>query len=206
MNKINKVHEQILSLSLSMINHFYNFIQTQKSMSNLFTDLSQKSPELHEEFSKNSETQRAIFKNGEILISALEFFSSNLQTLRAKTIEDTLCTIHNYEAARLEFDAYRTELELMQNSSLNSNVLSKTNNNQQQQISQTQRAIESKQNQLNELERKYKFYKERYEKLRDDVIIKIKFLDENKVRNFFSEKILKAFNILMFLSILFKNS
>jgi hypothetical protein len=64
-----KKYEQILNLSRSMVNHFYNFIQTQKSMSDLFSDLAQKSPELHEEFTKNSETQRVIFKNGECLIS-----------------------------------------------------------------------------------------------------------------------------------------
>ena len=174
-----KKYEQILTLARSMLVHFNNFIQTQRLMSDTFSELAIKSPELRDEFIKNSETQRAIFKNGETLICALEFFTSSLQTLCSKTIEDTLSTIQNYEAARLEFDVYRTELEDLQNSS--SNVLSKTSNNQQQQISQTQRSIELKQNQLNALEKKYKFYKERYEKLRDDVNIKIKFLDENKV-------------------------
>ena len=173
-----KKYEQILALARSMIIHFSNFIQTQKSMSEVFSDLAVKSPELRDEFSKNSETQRAIFKNGENLLNALDFFASNLQTLCSKSIEDTLCTIRNYEAARLEFDAYRTELETVQNSS---SYQSKALNNQQQQISQTQRAIEQKQNQLNELERKYKFVKDRYEKFREDVNIKIKFLDENKV-------------------------
>jgi hypothetical protein len=174
-----KKYEQILALARSMIIHFDNFIQTQKSMSDVFSDLAVKSPELRDEFSKNSETQRAIFKNGENLINSLEFFAQNLSTLCSKTIEDTLCTIRSYEAARLEFDAYRTELEKLQLSS--SYHQSKPLNNQQQQISHTQRAIEQKQNQLNELEKKYKFFKDRYEKLREDVNIKIKFLDENKV-------------------------
>lgn len=175
-----KKYEQILALARSMIIHFNNFIQTQKSMSDVFSDLAVKSPELRDEFSKNSETQRAIFKNGENLINSLEFFAQNLSTLCSKSIEDTLCTIRSYEAARLEFDAYRTELEKLQLSS--SYHQSKPLNNQQQQISQTQRAIEQKQNQLNELEKKYKFFKDRYEKLREDVNIKIKFLDENKVK------------------------
>lgn len=36
---------------------------------------------------------------------------SSLSTLCNKTIEDTLITIRHYENARLEFDAYRCDLE-----------------------------------------------------------------------------------------------
>ena len=43
-------------------------LQTQKSLGDMFSQLSLKNPELHEEFTSNSETQRILCKNGEILI------------------------------------------------------------------------------------------------------------------------------------------
>lgn len=46
-----------------------------------------------------------------VVAGALNFFVSSLSTLCNKTIEDTLITIRHYENARLEFDAYRCDLE-----------------------------------------------------------------------------------------------
>jgi hypothetical protein len=80
--------------------------------------------------------------------------------LCSKTIEDTLITIHQYEAARLEYDANRTELEKLQ--------LLPFSDKKDQQISQ--------------LEGEIYVYREKFEKLRKDVSIKLKFLDENRVK------------------------
>ena len=63
-----------------------------------------------------------------------------------------MSTIRSYEIARLEYDACRTELELIPPSS----------------------KLTDKQK---ELER----YKDKYEQLKCDVNIKMKFLDENQV-------------------------
>lgn len=73
-------------------------------------------------------------------------------------MEDTFLTIRNYEAARLEYDAYRFDLETLKTSP------------------------ENKYNEINALERDVSVYKERYENLKRDVKIKIKFLDENRVK------------------------
>lgn len=64
--------ESILNITRTMINHFHFFIQSQHSMSNLFMDLAQKTPELQDEYCKNAEMQRVLFKNGEILLSKLD--------------------------------------------------------------------------------------------------------------------------------------
>lgn len=72
----------------------------QHALGEAFSDLAQKSPELQEEFLYNSETQRNLTKNGETLLSALNFFVSSVNTLCNKTIEDTLLTIRQYEGAR----------------------------------------------------------------------------------------------------------
>jgi hypothetical protein len=101
----------ILRLSRAFSSHFHHCVQTQHLMAEAFSDLAQKSPELQQEFLYNSETQRNLTKNGEILLSALNYFISSVNTLCNKTIEDTLITIRQYEVARIEYDAYRADME-----------------------------------------------------------------------------------------------
>jgi arfaptin len=59
------------------------------ALSEAFSDLAQKSPELQEEFLYNAEAQRNLTKNGEILLNAINFFISSVNTLCNKTIEDS---------------------------------------------------------------------------------------------------------------------
>lgn len=107
-------YAQLLRLSKQMTNQFQSMLLTQKSLGDTFTDLGMKSPELQDEFSYNSETQKSLLKNGEILLGALQFFNSNLETLVHKTMEDSLMTVKQYESARIEYDAYRSDLESVQ--------------------------------------------------------------------------------------------
>lgn len=91
---------QVLRLTRALSSHFHHVVQTQHCLSEAFSDLAQKSPELQEEFTYNSDTQRSLTKNGELLLSALNFFTSSVNTLCNKTIEDTLITVRQYETAR----------------------------------------------------------------------------------------------------------
>lgn len=95
-----------------------------------------------------------------LLLDGIKTFTSNLNTLCSKTIEDTLITIRNYEAARLEYDANRCDVERLQ----------------------TLPPSEQKNQQVSQLEAELSNFKQKYENLRKDVIIKIKFLDENRVK------------------------
>ncbi|XP_035187090.1 arfaptin-2 isoform X3 [Oxyura jamaicensis] len=104
-------YECVLQLARALTNHFYSLVQTQHALGDAFADLSQKSPELQEEFGYNAETQKLLCKNGETLLGAVNFFVSSINTLVNKTMEDTLMTVKQYETARLEYDAYRTDLE-----------------------------------------------------------------------------------------------
>ena len=61
-------YTNILRLSRALTNHFYHVVQTQRALGEAFSDLSQKSPELQEEFTYNAETQKAVCKNGETLL------------------------------------------------------------------------------------------------------------------------------------------
>ncbi|XP_011609988.1 arfaptin-2b isoform X4 [Takifugu rubripes] len=153
-------YENVLRLARALTNHFYNMVQTQHALGDTFADLSQKSPELRDEFGYNAETQKLLCKNGETLLGAVNFFVSSINTLVNKTMEDTLMTIKMYESARLEFDAYRSDLEELSAGPRDAAALARMDAAQQQ----------------------YQVQKEKYERLRSDVTIKLKFLEENKVK------------------------
>lgn len=148
-------YQAILRLSRAFNAHFHHCVATQHALAEAFSDLAQKSPELQEEFLYNAETQRNLTKNGEILVGALNFFISSVNTLCNKTIEDTLLTIRQYEQARVEYDAYRMDLELAKPDPTSPSG--------------------------EETHKNFIKHKEQYEKLRSDVTVKMQFLDENRV-------------------------
>nr|XP_002127077.2 arfaptin-2-like isoform X2 [Ciona intestinalis] len=153
-------YENLLALARALATHFSNIIQTQKVLGEAFAELSAKSQELQEEFRYNSETQHVLSKNGENLLAAVNFFISGVTTLCSKTMEDSLITVKRYEASRLEFDAYRSELEAL-------NLAPRTEANIMKQAV-AQGAFNS--------------HKANYDKLRSDVDVKLQFLDENRVK------------------------
>ncbi|XP_023207848.1 arfaptin-2-like isoform X3 [Xiphophorus maculatus] len=153
-------YENILRLATALITHFQSMVQTQQALGDTFTDLSQKSPELQDEFGYNAETQKLLCKNGEALLGAINFFVSSINTLVNKTMEDTLMTIRHYENARLEFDAYRSDLEELSLGPRDAAAMVRIEMAQQE----------------------YHTHREKYERLRSDVSIKLKFLEENKVK------------------------
>uniref|UniRef100_A0A8C4RY54 ADP-ribosylation factor interacting protein 1 (arfaptin 1) n=1 Tax=Erpetoichthys calabaricus TaxID=27687 RepID=A0A8C4RY54_ERPCA len=121
-----------------------------------------------EEFGYNAETQKLLSKNGETLLGAINFFIASVKTLVDKTIEDTMVNIKQYEAARVEYDAYRTDLEELNLGPRDATTLPKIE--QSQQI--------------------FQIHREKYEKMRNDVSIKLKFLEENKVKVLHNQLIL----------------
>uniref|UniRef100_A0A8D3B8D9 ADP-ribosylation factor interacting protein 2b n=1 Tax=Scophthalmus maximus TaxID=52904 RepID=A0A8D3B8D9_SCOMX len=152
-------YENVLRLARALTNHFYNMVQTQQALGDTFADLSQKSPELRTAF-KSFSTICVLLCNGETLLGAVNFFVSSINTLVNKTMEDTLMTIKMYENARLEFDAYRSDLEELSLGPRDAVTMARIDAAQQQ----------------------YQVHKEKYERFRSDVIIKLKFLEENKVK------------------------
>nr|XP_061801416.1 arfaptin-2-like isoform X2 [Nerophis lumbriciformis] len=153
-------YENVLRLARALTNHFYNLVQTQHALGDAFADLSQKSPELRDEFGYNAETQKLLCKNGETLLGAVNFFVSGINTLVNKSMEDTLMTIKMYENARLEFDAYRSDLEELSLGPRDAAAVARIDAAQQL----------------------YRVQKDKYERLRSDVVVKLKFLEENKVK------------------------
>ncbi|XP_030904662.1 arfaptin-1 isoform X2 [Melopsittacus undulatus] len=155
-----KKYENILRLAQTLSTQLFQMVHTQRQLGDAFADLSLKSLELHEEFGYNADTQKLLAKNGETLLGAINFFIASVNTLVNKTIEDTLLTVKQYESARIEYDAYRTDLEELNLGPRDANTLPK--------IEQSQQLFQA--------------HKEKYDKMRNDVSIKLKFLEENKVK------------------------
>ena len=148
-------YNNLFKLSKQFNNQFQATLTTQKLLAEAFTELSVKSPDLQEEFNQNADLNKVVAKSGDTLANAITFFTENLQTLSTKTIDDTIQTIREYESARIEFDAYRTDLEAHE---------------AQGQSFKTEEARKA-----------FFVQKEKFEGLRNNLQIKMKFLEENKV-------------------------
>ena len=155
--KVKYIH--ILKLAKQMTNHFQSMVQNQRDLADAFADLGMKSPELQDDFNHNAEFQRSLVKNGEVLLAALNFFTSNLTTLVHKTMEDSITTAKAYESSRIEYDAYRTDLESTQAGPRTAVTAVKAEEAKQQ----------------------YDAQKDKFDRLRGDLAIKLRFLEENKV-------------------------
>ncbi|XP_054912501.1 arfaptin-1 isoform X2 [Poeciliopsis prolifica] len=161
-------YQNVIKLAQALANQLSQIMQTQKQLGDAFADLSLKSPELHEEFGYNADTQKLLSKNGETLLAAINFFISSVDTLVDKTIEDTMINIKQYEAARVEYDAYRTDLEELNLGPRDGNTMPKIEQSQQQ----------------------FQIHREKFERMRNDVSVKLKFLEENKVKVLHNQLIL----------------
>ncbi|XP_037546221.1 arfaptin-1 [Nematolebias whitei] len=161
-------YQSVIKLAQTLANQLSLIMQTQRQLGDAFADLSLKSPELHEEFGYNAETQKLLSKNGETLLAAINFFISSVDTLVDKTIEDTMLNIKQYEAARVEYDAYRTDLEELNLGPRDENSMPKIQQSEQQ----------------------FQVHREKYERMRNDVSVKLKFLEENKVKVLHNQLIL----------------
>ncbi|XP_006796194.1 arfaptin-1 [Neolamprologus brichardi] len=161
-------YQHVIKLAQMLASQLSQIMQTQRQLGDAFADLSLKTPELHEEFGYNAETQKLLSKNGETLLAAINFFISSVNTLVDKTIEDTMINIKQYEAARVEYDAYRTDLEELNLGPRDANTVPKIEVSQQE----------------------FQTHREKYERMRNDVSIKLKFLEENKVKVLHNQLIL----------------
>jgi len=91
-------------------------------------------------------------------------------------MEDTLTTVKAYETARIEYDAYRNEMEFM-NPSITTQPSAATAPSPNSKIGDPTSAARALDTQAN-----FSMHKDKFEKLRSDVTIKLKFLDENKIK------------------------
>jgi len=158
-------YEHLLKEARQMLIHFAGLLQTQRSLSQSFIELQRMtttSDELMEQFIRNGECQKILAQNGDVLLNSMNSFVGTLQTLVTKTMEDSLMTIKAYEKARIEYDAYRYDYERV--------------------LARNHTGGVKLSNYEENIERQYHHYKERYEKLKADVIVKLRLLDDNRIK------------------------
>lgn len=152
--------EHITKVAQTLANQLAQITVTQKTLGDAFSELKVKSPVLHVEYGLNAEAQRFLSKSGETLTAAINSFTSDMNTLVNKTIEDTMINAKKYEAARIEYDAYRVDLEELNMGPRDTNTVPK----------------------LEAAQQEFQGQKERFQKIRDDLSVKVKLLEENKVK------------------------
>lgn len=153
-------YDRITKLAQTLATQLAQFTVTQKTLGDAFTELSLKTPTLHVEFGVNAEAQKFLSKSGETLTMAVNGFTSDMNTLINKTIEDTMINAKQYEAARIEYDAYRVDLEELNLGPRDTITVPK----------------------LEVAQKSFQAQREKYQKSRDDLSVKLKLLEENKVK------------------------
>uniref|UniRef100_A0A3Q1J8R9 AH domain-containing protein n=1 Tax=Anabas testudineus TaxID=64144 RepID=A0A3Q1J8R9_ANATE len=153
-------YNNMTKLAQTLASQIAQFTVTQKTLGDAFNELSVKSPMLHVEFGVNAEAQKFLSKSGETLVDSINTFIFDMNTLINKTIEDTMINTKQYEASRIEYDAYRVDLEELNLKPRDEATLPKLE--QAQEVFQSQR--------------------EKYLKMRDDLSVKVKLLEENRVK------------------------
>ncbi|XP_011471701.1 arfaptin-1-like isoform X2 [Oryzias latipes] len=153
-------YDHMTKLAQSLANQLAQFSATQKSLGDAFTELSSKSPELHVEFGVNAEAQKHLSKSTEALSAAVGAFTADMNTLVNKTMEDTMINAKQYEAVRIEYDAYRVDLEELNMEPRDADTLPK----------------------LEDAQKNFQAQRDRYQKVRDDLSVKVKLLEENRVK------------------------
>lgn len=153
-------YEHITKVAQTLANQLAQITVTQKTLGNAFNELRVKTPALNVEFGLNADAQNFLSKSNETLTAALNIFTTDMNTLINKTIEDTMLNAKKYEAARIEYDAYRVDLEDLNMGPRDANTLPK----------------------LEAAQQEFQGQKERFQKLRDDLNVKVKLLEENKVK------------------------
>uniref|UniRef100_A0A0K0CWJ0 AH domain-containing protein n=1 Tax=Angiostrongylus cantonensis TaxID=6313 RepID=A0A0K0CWJ0_ANGCA len=125
--------------------------QAEKNLAESLQHLSVKEVAIKSQCTTTSESMLRIANHAAALDNCLRYFQSAVETLYSKTIVDTLETIYATEAARIEFDVCRHD-----------------------QATASPTAIHV----ANE---KASVQRDKYERLKDDVRVKLRLLEENRI-------------------------
>ena len=156
-----KKFTHLLFLSQQLASAIQNVSDAEKALSENFAYLSVKSPELGTEFETSSKIQKAQSRHSDELVRVLLAFHQKMDTLVHKTMDDVFLTVKQYEAARLSYDASQTAMESAQEAP-------PTTLAGQARYKAMMEELESE--------------KEQFERLHNELEIKLKLVNANKVR------------------------
>ncbi|CAH8490661.1 unnamed protein product [Heterobilharzia americana] len=133
-------------------------------------------PELSNEFTYNTETQRIVISNGEKLLASLDHFVNSLGTLIGHAFTDTWDTVASMYSARIEYDAYRNEANQLKNKKPVND-----NNNTGITVQKTQ-YITDQIHDDRHIQSRLEAACGRYAELKKVVCCKLEFLQDNRLR------------------------
>ncbi|KAH9594832.1 Arfaptin-1, variant 2 [Schistosoma haematobium] len=178
------MHQQyriLHNLAEKLANSFRETIHHQRAFTSHMTTLIVQQPDLNSEFTYNTETQRIVISNGEKLLASLNHFVNSLNTLVSHTFEDTWTTVSSMQSARIQYDAYRNEMNQTKSKKPNVNNNSDTVTPTTITISGNSFATDLIHDNHN-LQSRLDAACERYSQLRKAVLCKLEFLQENRLR------------------------
>ena len=163
-----RTYQQIVTIAKRLSGQLRSFLETQRSLGDLFAEYGVRVPDddLQTELVRGATMQRIVSRSGEALVAALDHFVENITTLLTKTMEDTFSKVRDYETCRIQYDAYRVDLEQLQ-------AFCDANPNNT-----------AKQAKLEAAHVQFEAQKAGFTTIRNELSVKLKFLDENKVGNY----------------------
>lgn len=150
----------LTQLAQALANQIARFAATQKSLGDALAQLGVRSPSLHVQFGVNAAAQHFLSGQGEGLAGAVGSFSQEVETLVSRTMEDTVMTVKQYQRHRMEYDAYRCDLEELNLGPRDASTHVK----------------------LERAERSFQNHRSRYVQSRDQLSVKLQLLGDNKVK------------------------
>jgi len=158
LNELHKRYCDVLVGATAYSAHFNALNASQKLLAESFYQLSLRETDLKERLTEQNEAMRQFSQSADEFSKQLGYFVSSMETLCTKTIRDTLQTVDIYENSRLEYDANRHELTVLQQTA---GIAPKT---------------------IDDMQTKVETLKQKYEQLKEDVRVKLALLDENRLK------------------------
>ncbi|KAK6742388.1 hypothetical protein RB195_009948 [Necator americanus] len=156
--ELHKRYGAVVAASREFTNLLTQLSQAEKNLAESLHSLSLKEVAIKSQVGTTSDSMRNVADHATALENCLRYFLSSIETLHGKTIVDTLETIYATEAARIEYDVCRHELEALHSHA----TVSPTTIQLAEERATQQR--------------------DKYERLKADVRVKLRLLEENRVQ------------------------
>ncbi|XP_065183683.1 arfaptin-1-like [Sycon ciliatum] len=165
MRVVRAVYIKLLQQAVRMRANFKAMSETQRELSYLLNEMSlanSKIPTgLHGTMKLTSVANMHIASREQLLIAALESFIHNIKTLIQVAIDDLLAQIPAYKAMRIEYDAYRNDLEYVKEATKGA-------------------AVEHRRRVVGQAEEAFRPRQERFGAMRREFLVRVRFLEQNE--------------------------
>lgn len=148
-------YQKLQTAAEAMWKDYNKFCKSQLAFGECLREIGAMTPEISETLITVGETQSRVANTAQPMLLSLSRFSSGIQTLVEKTMQDSLQSASRLNTTRLEYDGLRQELDQQRVRHMGANP---------------------------ELQHKFHTCQELYARQREELLVKLQLLDENRVR------------------------